>query len=85
MEGDIKRLKELYENDMYLSVQSEAVEILRKYEDVIPDYLKMEVEAYSVFSGILLTQNDVDGLVSEYEAKYPHAPQLSVIKFYHSV
>ena len=85
MEGDIKRLKELYENDMYLSVQSEAVEILRKYEGVIPDYLKMEVEAYSVFSGILLKQNDVDGLVSEYEAKYPHAPQLSVIKFYHSV
>lgn len=85
LKEDVKRIKELYENDMYVSVQSEAAEIMREYGDDIPDYIRMDVEAYSVFSAIHLKQKDVDGLVASFGERYPHSPQLSIIKFYHSV
>ncbi|MBO7249566.1 MAG: tetratricopeptide repeat protein [Bacteroidales bacterium] len=82
---DIMRLRGLYDNDMYVSVQEAALSIMEKYEGVLSDYMMMEVESYYVLSGILLGQNDLDGLVSDFGSRYPNSPQLSVMKFYQSV
>lgn len=47
-------------------------------------YSSVWLETSSVISAILTNKPNVDGLVKEYEEKYPHSVYLSLIRFYYS-
>lgn len=84
LEKDVERIRDLFENDMYVSVRNEVAVILEKGYNGLSDILLSELESYSVISGIKLKQVSLDGQVSDFERKYPFSARLSLVKFYQS-
>lgn len=85
LERDVERIENLFRNDMHVSVQNEVAKLVsKKYPDASSQLLA-ELESYSVISGIKLKHKDVDGLVVDFEGRYPHSPRISLIKFHQAL
>lgn len=77
------RIRELFDNDMFVATEKEADAFISRYPDM-PGLEKSEVEAYRVFSAIMLKNPNIDPLVMEFENTYPFSPQIALIRFYQS-
>lgn len=81
---DFATVKELFENDLYVSAKEKIDDILLVY-DRLGNIEKSELEAYRLFCSIKLRESDMDGLMTAFESEYPYSPNLSRAKFYYSL
>lgn len=75
----------LYQNGMYISVQSEVDRLIPLAQGKIGSEKMAEIKAYSVMSSIHLEAPNIDGVVVEFEDDYPGAASLARVKFLQSV
>lgn len=80
---ELKKVKTLFENDMYHSVIKEVNSIQGQYHSITP-HVEMELETYKLLSAIRLGYPNVDALVWGYKERYPYSHHLSVVGFYYS-
>ena len=69
----LERVRELYDNDMYIAVRDEAGDILERFSVSVA--LESELAAYCMISNIKLCSPNLEALMNEYRDKYRYAPE----------
>lgn len=69
----LERVRELYDNDMYIAVRDEAGDILERFSVSVA--VESELAAYCMISNIKLCSPNLEALMNEYRDKYRYAPE----------
>ncbi len=79
-----QKIKELVNNDLYSSAEQEIVALNKSYPN-IGRLQKSRLEAMGVLCAIKLERPNLDARVEAFEREYPYSPELSSLKFHHSL
>ncbi len=79
-----QKIKELVDNDLYSSAEEEISTLTKNYPN-IGRLQKSRLEAMGVHCAIKLERPNMDARVEAFEREYPYSPELSSLKFHHSL
>lgn len=83
IEGKVDKVKELIDNDMFVSALAE-LDNIDNLIDSDNSILRSEVEIYKLICKIKLERPNLDPLMIECEKKYSNSPEFATAKFYYS-